>query len=96
MERAQWNTTTMVPKGILGLRKNDITWERRADRKEDKKKNEPGEPVLFNVELLHDAVWGGETEWTALPVQRAAERVAWRKQPAFFNVELLHDAVWEG
>lgn len=96
MERAQWNTPTMVPKVTFGAGTVDFTREWNFDRRKDKERVEPGKPVLFNVELLHDAVWGGETEWTALPLQRPVERVAWRKQPAFFNVELLHDAVWEG
>lgn len=95
MERAHMNTATMVPKATFGAGTVGFTREWNVDRRKDRERIAPGKPVLFNVELLHDAVWGGETEWTALALH-GAERAAWRRQPAFFNVELLHDAVWEG
>lgn len=92
MERALLNTQAMVPRGIMGVMKGYTPREWRAD----KEKTMAVKPAMFNVEFLHDAVWGGETDWRPLAAQKAGIRAAQRRQPAFFNVELLHDAVWEG
>ncbi|MCK9230592.1 MAG: hypothetical protein M0Q23_07125 [Syntrophales bacterium] len=95
MERVQGNIAVTVPKGIFAAERVERIREWMFDRTGYVREAPLGKPAFFNVELLHDEVWGGETELRERPAGKTYGMKTWRPKPAFFNVELLHDALWK-